>query len=51
MRHIIRDALVSYDLRTVVLFYSNEKDSQGENMFMRCVGELVIESREVSGQS
>lgn len=27
---------------------SNEKDSQGENMFMRCVSELVIESREVS---
>lgn len=31
-----------------VLFCSNEKDSQGENMFMRCVSELVIESREVS---
>uniref|UniRef100_A0A8C2JUF6 Nuclear pore complex protein Nup93 n=1 Tax=Cyprinus carpio TaxID=7962 RepID=A0A8C2JUF6_CYPCA len=27
-------------------FLRNEKDSQGENMFMRCVGELVIESRE-----
>lgn len=27
---------------------SNEKDTQGENMFMRCVSELVIESREVS---
>lgn len=25
----------------------NEKDNQGENMFMRCVSELVIESREV----
>lgn len=31
-----------------VSFHSNEKDSQGENMFMRCVSELVIESREVS---
>uniref|UniRef100_A0A7N6FDG1 Nuclear pore complex protein Nup93 n=1 Tax=Anabas testudineus TaxID=64144 RepID=A0A7N6FDG1_ANATE len=29
-------------------FLRNEKDSQGENMFMRCVSELVIESREVS---
>ncbi|KAF3854483.1 hypothetical protein F7725_022538 [Dissostichus mawsoni] len=31
------------------LFYKencNEKDTQGENMFMRCVSELVIESRE-----
>uniref|UniRef100_A0A3B3QGC9 Nuclear pore complex protein Nup93 n=1 Tax=Paramormyrops kingsleyae TaxID=1676925 RepID=A0A3B3QGC9_9TELE len=27
-------------------FLRNEKDSQGENMFMRCVSELVIESRE-----
>lgn len=25
----------------------DEKDNQGENMFMRCVSELVIESREV----
>lgn len=25
----------------------DEKDSQGENMFLRCVSELVIESREV----
>ena len=31
------------------IFCSNEKDNQGENMFMRCVSELVIESREVSG--
>lgn len=29
------------------LFYRNEKDSQGENMFLRCVSEIVIESREV----
>uniref|UniRef100_A0A3Q2XXL7 Nuclear pore complex protein Nup93 n=1 Tax=Hippocampus comes TaxID=109280 RepID=A0A3Q2XXL7_HIPCM len=29
-------------------FLRNEKDSQGENMFMRCVSELVIESREVN---
>lgn len=35
-------------LISTVLFCSNEKDSQGENMFMRCVSELVIESREVS---
>uniref|UniRef100_G1MQT3 Nuclear pore complex protein Nup93 n=1 Tax=Meleagris gallopavo TaxID=9103 RepID=G1MQT3_MELGA len=28
-------------------FLRNEKDSQGENMFLRCVSELVIESREV----
>lgn len=27
--------------------YRDEKDSQGENMFLRCVSELVIESREV----
>ncbi|XP_069757463.1 nuclear pore complex protein Nup93 isoform X4 [Narcine bancroftii] len=27
-------------------FLRNETDSQGENMFMRCVSELVIESRE-----
>uniref|UniRef100_A0AAR2JWR5 Nuclear pore complex protein Nup93 n=1 Tax=Pygocentrus nattereri TaxID=42514 RepID=A0AAR2JWR5_PYGNA len=27
-------------------FLRNEKDNQGENMFMRCVSELVIESRE-----
>ncbi|XP_015276875.1 PREDICTED: nuclear pore complex protein Nup93 [Gekko japonicus] len=27
-------------------FLRNEKDSQGENMFLRCVSELVIESRE-----
>uniref|UniRef100_A0A3Q2P717 Nuclear pore complex protein Nup93 n=1 Tax=Fundulus heteroclitus TaxID=8078 RepID=A0A3Q2P717_FUNHE len=27
-------------------FLRNERDSQGENMFMRCVSELVIESRE-----
>ncbi|KAM9816270.1 nuclear pore complex protein Nup93 isoform X2 [Syngnathus typhle] len=27
-------------------FLRNEKDRQGENMFMRCVSELVIESRE-----
>ncbi|TSK38534.1 Nuclear pore complex protein Nup93 [Bagarius yarrelli] len=27
-------------------FLRNEKDHQGENMFMRCVSELVIESRE-----
>ncbi|XP_041125050.1 nuclear pore complex protein Nup93-like isoform X1 [Polyodon spathula] len=27
-------------------FLRNEKDSQGESMFMRCVSELVIESRE-----
>uniref|UniRef100_A0A8C2SY49 Nuclear pore complex protein Nup93 n=1 Tax=Coturnix japonica TaxID=93934 RepID=A0A8C2SY49_COTJA len=27
-------------------FLRNEKDSQGENMFFRCVSELVIESRE-----
>uniref|UniRef100_A0AAY4EM90 Nuclear pore complex protein Nup93 n=1 Tax=Denticeps clupeoides TaxID=299321 RepID=A0AAY4EM90_9TELE len=27
-------------------FLRNEKDSQGENMFMRCVSELVIDSRE-----
>ncbi|TNN68258.1 Nuclear pore complex protein Nup93 [Liparis tanakae] len=27
-------------------FLRNENDSQGENMFMRCVSELVIESRE-----
>ncbi|KAI4825861.1 hypothetical protein KUCAC02_021526 [Chaenocephalus aceratus] len=26
-------------------FLRNEKDTQGENMFMRCVSELVIESR------
>lgn len=30
------------------LLCSNEKDSQGENMFLRCVSELVIESREAS---
>lgn len=35
-------------LISTVVFCSNEKDSQGENMFMRCVSELVIESREVS---
>lgn len=29
------------------VFGRNEKDNQGENMFMRCVSELVIESREV----
>lgn len=29
--------------------YRDEKDSQGENMFLRCVSELVIESREVRG--
>lgn len=29
------------------LFFRNEKDSQGENMFLRCVSEIVIESREV----
>lgn len=29
------------------LFCRNEKDSQGENMFLRCVSEIVIESREV----
>lgn len=34
-----------------LLFCSNEKDNQGENMFMRCVSELVIESREVGGPS
>lgn len=28
-------------------FHRNEKDSQGENMFLRCVSEIVIESREV----
>uniref|UniRef100_S4RD63 Nuclear pore complex protein Nup93 n=1 Tax=Petromyzon marinus TaxID=7757 RepID=S4RD63_PETMA len=28
-------------------FLRAEKDGQGENMFMRCVGELVIETREV----
>uniref|UniRef100_A0A671FTQ6 Nuclear pore complex protein Nup93 n=1 Tax=Rhinolophus ferrumequinum TaxID=59479 RepID=A0A671FTQ6_RHIFE len=28
-------------------FLRDEKDSQGENMFLRCVSELVIESREV----
>uniref|UniRef100_A0A8B9Z2U5 Nuclear pore complex protein Nup93 n=1 Tax=Buteo japonicus TaxID=224669 RepID=A0A8B9Z2U5_9AVES len=27
-------------------FLRNEKDSQGENMFLRCISELVIESRE-----
>ncbi|KAE8607978.1 hypothetical protein XENTR_v10011347 [Xenopus tropicalis] len=27
-------------------FLRNEKDSQGESMFLRCVSELVIESRE-----
>ncbi|KAJ7312147.1 hypothetical protein JRQ81_006491 [Phrynocephalus forsythii] len=27
-------------------FLRNEKDSQGENMFLRCVSELAIESRE-----
>ncbi|MBW01841.1 Nuclear pore complex protein Nup93, partial [Eschrichtius robustus] len=27
-------------------FLRDEKDSQGENMFLRCVSELVIESRE-----
>uniref|UniRef100_A0A674GED0 Nuclear pore complex protein Nup93 n=1 Tax=Taeniopygia guttata TaxID=59729 RepID=A0A674GED0_TAEGU len=27
-------------------FLRNEKDSQGENMFLRCVSEIVIESRE-----
>ncbi|XP_039618922.1 nuclear pore complex protein Nup93 isoform X2 [Polypterus senegalus] len=27
-------------------FLRNEKDSQGESMFMRCVSELVIESKE-----
>lgn len=32
---------------TVRVLDRNEKDSQGENMFMRCVSELVIESREV----
>lgn len=31
----------------VCVFGRNEKDNQGENMFMRCVSELVIESREV----
>ena len=33
-----------------IVFFSpprDEKDSQGENMFLRCVSELVIESREV----
>lgn len=30
-----------------LFFCRNEKDSQGENMFLRCVSELVIESREV----
>lgn len=35
-------------LINVASFRSGEKDSQGENMFMRCVSELVIESREVS---
>lgn len=33
--------------KTVCIFGRNEKDNQGENMFMRCVSELVIESREV----
>lgn len=33
--------------KTVCVIGRNEKDNQGENMFMRCVSELVIESREV----
>lgn len=33
--------------KIVCAFFRNEKDHQGENMFMRCVSELVIESREV----
>lgn len=32
-------------------FLRDEKDSQGENMFLRCVSELVIESREVGQHS
>lgn len=39
------------DLCVILPLHSNEKDSQGENMFMRCVSELVIESREVSDAS
>lgn len=40
--------LLLLQLMELSLSCSNEKDSQGENMFMRCVSELVIESREVS---
>ncbi|MGH0132388.1 UNVERIFIED_CONTAM: hypothetical protein FKN15_049214, partial [Acipenser sinensis] len=53
--HAVHVALVLYELRLLLMSsgqsarlceYRNEKDSQGENMFMRCVSELVIESRE-----
>lgn len=44
-------AVITTRLQTLIcsslIGHRNEKDSQGENMFMRCVSELVIESREV----
>lgn len=46
----LRDSLSSYHNppKLSLCFCRDEKDSQGENMFLRCVSELVIESREVS---
>lgn len=35
------------DTEVLLSLHREEKDSQGENMFLRCVSELVIESREV----
>lgn len=48
VNHIIHVSLLTIMPLFKFPLRSNEKDSQGENMFMRCVSELVIESREVS---
>lgn len=51
-RPVGRPLLLSFSHQRLLLLFpllcSNEKDSQGENMFLRCVSELVIESREAS---
>lgn len=43
----MRNLKATPETRLLLSPYRDEKDSQGENMFLRCVSELVIESREV----
>lgn len=43
----MRDLESTQETRLPLSPHRDEKDSQGENMFLRCVSELVIESREV----
>lgn len=42
----MRNLKATPETRLLLSPYRDEKDSQGENMFLRCVSELVIESRE-----